>query len=148
MDWIFELEKLLEKDVRNVIAKGDISPTDYTCLDTAIDIFKDCETIRAMMEGGYNTDDMPVSRNSYGPGMNSYGMNSYGMNGNGGNSSYMPWSHSYDQGNSYARGRSSVTGQYVSRDNEMTAKLQHMMNTAQTEQERDVIARLMNEMGR
>lgn len=142
MDWIFELEKLLEKDVRNVIAKGDISPTDYTCLDTAIDIFKDCETIRAMMEGGYNADDMPVSRNSYGPGMNSYAMN-------GGNSGYMPWMHSYGdtQGNSYARGRSSVTGQYVSRDNEMASKLRNMMNMAQTEQERDTIARVMNEMG-
>lgn len=140
MDWIFELEKLLEKDIRNVIAKGDISPTDYTCLDTAVDIFKDCETIRAMMEGGYNTDDMPVSRNSY-------GMNSYAMNG--GNSGYMPWMHSYGdmQGNSYARGRSSVTGQYVSRDNEMASKLRNMMNMAQTEQERDTIARVMNEMG-
>ena len=137
MDWIFELEKLLEKDVRNVIAKGDISPADYQSLDTAIDIFKDCETIRAMMEGGYNTDDMPVSRNSY------------AMNGNGGNSGYMPWSHSYgnQQGNSYARGRSSVTGQYVSRDNEISSKLQRMMNAAPTEQERDVIARVMNEMG-
>lgn len=143
MDWIFELEKLLEKDVRNVIAKGDISPADYQSLDTAIDIFKDCETIKAMMEGGYNTDDMPVSRNSYRPGMNSYAMNG------GGNSGYMPWMHSYgdQQGNSYARGRSSVTGQYVSRDDEVSSKLHNMMNNARTEAERDVIARVMNEMG-
>lgn len=140
-----ELEMLLEKDIRTVVAKGDIAPADYQCLDTAIDILKDVETVKAMWK--YDTDENGVSGMVSGrmPSGRGYGINSYEQGGgNGWNSGYYPM-NSY--GNSYARGRSSVTGQYVSRDDEMSSKLHNMMNNAQTEQERMTIQRIMNEIG-
>ena len=42
---IEELQNLLDKDIRGVIAKGDISPQDYQCLDVAVDISKDLAEI-------------------------------------------------------------------------------------------------------
>lgn len=142
-----QLKELLCKDIKSVIAKGDITPPDYQALDTAVDIYKDAVTIRAMIEYDMPDDYMQgytsgAMRSSWDPNPNGvvlgvrepyYGTNSWddGMG-----------------GNSYARGRSMTTGRYVSRDDEIGSKLNHMMQTATSEQERQMISRLMNEMGR
>lgn len=139
-----ELDELLLKDIKKVVDKGDITPPDYQCLDTAIDILKDSQTIKAMIESGYGEAEVS--------GMASGRMmprNSYADGNGGGNSGYMPPQYnSWDDGMSYARGRSPMTGRYVSRDDEVTSKLGHMMQTANSEQERQMIGRLMNEIGR
>lgn len=139
-----DLEELLCKDIKSVIAKGDITPPDYQCLDTAVDIFKDSQTIKAMVK--YDTDENGVS------GMMSHGR-SYGNSYDMGNSGYMPQRYDHytdhyvsNDGYSGARGRSPMTGRYMSRDDEMNAKLNNMMATANTEQERQIIGRMMNEM--
>lgn len=140
-----DLKELLCKDIKSVIAKGDITPPDYQQLDTAVDIFKDVTTICAMLESEHYGTSGGYSGNSYG--------NSYAQGG-GGNSGYMPrYDHYTDSfisndGYSQARGRSPMTGRYISRDDEMNAKLSNMMATANTEQERQIIGRMMNEMGR
>lgn len=136
-----ELKELLCKDIKAVIAKGDITPPDYQQLDTAVDIYKDATTICAMLEY-----DMP---DDYVTGYVSGAMrgNSYAQGGtSNGMSGMLPMWDSYDDGYSTARGRNTMNGRYMSRDDEMGAKLNHMMQTANTEQERQIISRMMNEM--
>lgn len=149
-----ELMKLLEKDIRKVVDAGEIKPTDYPCLSTAVDIYKDLTTIVAMEEA------QEQQQNSY----NSYGGGSYGSYGNGGSGmsgrqSYMDpgmrgnWAmDSYDgySGNGYsgARGRSPYTGRYVSRDADPMMKLNEMMANAKTPEEQNMIRRMMDEMER
>lgn len=142
-----ELMKLLEKDIKKVVDQGEIKPTDYSCLSTAVDIYKDLTTIVAMEEA--------QQQNSY----NSYdSYNSYGNGGMSGmNSMMMPnyrdgWS--MDQGYisrdgySGARGRSPYTGRYVSRDADPMMKLNEMMANAKTPEEQAMIRRMMDEMER
>lgn len=148
LDMLEELEDLLCKDIKNVVAKNDISPPDYQCLDTSVDIFKDIETIKAMIQSDYGYPE----ENMRGMASGNMGMNSYGYSGaqNMNSGGYMPqYYNSYDDGRySGARGRSSNSGRYISRDDEMTAKLDNMMRTAGSEQERQIIGRMMNEIGR
>lgn len=129
------IKQLALKDIKCVVDKGKIDPADYQNLDRAIDIVKDIETVGAMKQGGYFEDDYGVS----GAMMPVYKMNSM---------SQQPNSMSI---NSFGRGRSATTGRYVSMDNDpVMGRLESMMNTAQTEQERRIIQRMMNEemMGR
>lgn len=141
-----ELMKLLEKDIKKVVDQGEIKPTDYNCLSTAVDIYKDLTTIVAMEEAQQQND----SYNSY---------NSYG---NGGMSGMMPnyrewsrdgWSmndggYTSRDGYSGARGRSPYTGRYVSRDADPMMKLNEMMANAKTPEEQNMIRRMMDEMER
>lgn len=142
-----DLEMLLSKDIQCVIDKGEITPADYPNLDKAVDILKDLKTIKAMDDYGYETEDMRgVSGRMY-PG---YSMNSYARGGgNSGNSGRYPMG-SYDDYpmNSYERGRSPRTGRYVSRDDGTYQRLEEMMHTAGSDQERQIIQRMMNEIGR
>ena len=139
-----DLKELLCKDIKSVIAKGDITPPDYQALDTAVDIYKDVTTIEAMLEYGHGDEYME-----------GFASGAMGSRGDYSASGRMPYygnswddGMGYPTGNSYARGRSAMTGRYVSRDDEMGAKLNHMMQTATSEQERQMISRIMNEMGR
>ena len=132
---IEELQTLLDKDIRGVIAKGDISPQDYQCLDVAIDITKDLHEIASMipmMEEGTQR----YNRNSYDDGVNRGGNsdNSYGMYGD-----YYPRMRSGARGGNNTRGMNSG---HMS----MEDKLNMIMQNATTEQERQVISKLMNEM--
>ena len=132
-----DLKDMILCDIDETVKKGQISPADYQALGEAVDIVKDIETIEAMRIYEYESPEMsgamsggrmyPLGRfNSYGSG---YSGNSYG-------------------GYSGERGRSPRTGRYISRDDETTAKLQNMMASAQTEQERATIQRMMDELGR
>ena len=115
---IKELQALLDKDIRSVIAKGDITPKDYQCLDVAIDITKDlCEI----------AEKMPIIEE---------------MSGNSYDSYEGDWSTEYRSGN---RGRGS-NNRGSSSDNELKSKLHELMHEASNEQERQVITKLMNRL--
>jgi len=128
---IQDLQMLLDRDIRGVVAKGDISPKDYQCLDVAIDISKDLCEIAEKLE--------IMEEKVYG--------NSYDNWNNGGNSGMY-----YDDnihGRTFAnnqRNRMMNRGNNRSGNMSVNEKLQNMMQTATTEQERQIIQKLMNEM--
>ena len=94
-DTLEEMRSLLIEQIRKINNKGDsITPQELDNAYKAIDIIKDIDTICAMKEA---TED-------YGRGEESY------------HYPYMMGDRSWDD-ISYARGRSPMTGRYVSRDN-------------------------------
>ena len=132
-----DLKDMILCDIDETVKKGQISPADYQALGEAVDIIKDIETIEAMRNYEYETPEMSGAMS----GGRMYPMGRY-------NSGYSGNSYGSYGGSSYERGRSPRTGRYVSRDDETTAKLQNMMASAQTEQERATIQRMMDELGR
>ena len=121
-----DLKDMILCDIDETVKKGQINPADYQALGEAVDIIKDIETIEAMRNYEYETPEMSGAMS---------GGRMYPMG-------------RYNSGYSGERGRSPRTGRYVSRDDETTAKLQNMMASAQTEQERATIQRMMDELGR
>ena len=132
-----DLKDMILCDIDETVKKGQISPADYQALGEAVDIIKDIETIEAMRNYEYETPEMSGAMS----GCRMYPMGRY-------NSGYSGNSYNSYGGYSGERGRSPRTGRYVSRDDETTAKLQNMMASAQTEQERATIQRMMDELGR
>ena len=132
-----DLKDMILCDIDETVKKGQISPADYQALGEAVDIIKDIETIEAMRNYEYETPEMSGAMS----GGRMYPMGRY-------NSGYSGNSYNSYSGYSGERGRSPRTGRYVSRDDETTAKLQNMMASAQTEQERATIQRMMDELGR
>lgn len=124
-DLMYALQDMVLCDIEDITKKGKIEPNEYPILGEAVDIIKDLKTIEAMEEYGESPEVSGYMRRS------SY--NSYNNQNNGGYSTM--------------RGRDARTGRYMSRDNSTMAKLQHMMDTASTEQERQTISRMMNELG-
>lgn len=137
------MHKLLEQlrdivlcDVEAVTKAGKIAPNDYAVIGEAVDILKDIKTIEAMEGYGYESEEMP-SRYMSGrmmPRYNSYG-DGYSWNNDGMDMSGM-------------RGRDARTGRYVSRDDEVIAKLNRMMGEAKSGDERMMISHLMDEYRR
>ena len=137
MDAIYELKDLLEKEIKKVTAKGDISPTEVKTIGEAVDILKDIETICAMKE--YGNDD-----------------SSYAMSNRGYSTMRRPdWDNRgmyYDDGNSYKRDR---MGRY-SRDDysrndqreEMVMRLEQRLKNARSEEERKAIMECINDLER
>lgn len=136
-----DLMELLDKDIRSVVDKGDILPGDYDCLSKAVDMVKDIKTVIAMEQGGY-FDTEGVSGRMYPP---LYWQNSNGYDGGGNSNEY---NRNNSMGNSYARGRSAATGRYVSRGDDTMVKLSNMMANTRDDREREIISRIMSEMGR
>ena len=132
-----DLKDMILCDIDETVKKGQINPADYQALGEAVDIIKDIETIEAMRNYEYETPEMSGAMS----GGRMYPMGRY-------NSGYSGNSYGSYGGYSGERGRSPRTGRYVSRDDETTAKLQNMMASAQTEQERATIQRMMDELGR
>lgn len=126
---MYDLRDMILCDVEEQIKKGKISPSEYSVLGEAIDIIKDIETIEAMRH--YDYEDSEVSGAMSGGRM--YPMGRYGYSGNSYDMPKSTWDASFE------RGRSPRTGRYVSRDDEIMSKLNHMMSTATTEQERATI---------
>lgn len=137
METLQSMKSLAMKDIKCVVDKGQILPTDYQNLDKAIDIVKDIETIEAMEE--YGETDYEVSSRAM-PHMRSYGpnvhlpMDSYGTD---------PY---YASNGSYERGRSARTGRYVSMDNDIRAHLQNEMSRTADPQERQALQRVIDRM--
>lgn len=136
-----DLKDMILCDIDETVKKGQINPADYQALGEAVDIIKDIETIEAMRN--YEYQDQEVSGAMSGGRMYPMGhFNSYNGGGYSGNS------YGSYGGSSYERGRSPRTGRYVSRDDETMAKLNNMMASAATDQERATIQRMMDELGR
>lgn len=132
---MYDLKKLVLCDIETVVKRGEIAPGDYEALGQAVDIVKDIETIAAMDDYGAQPEEVRLT-----PGMSGrMPVRSYDRD-------WDTYGRSY--GSSYERGRSPETGRYVSRDDETMAKLNNMMATAKTDQERDTIRRMMDELGR
>lgn len=160
-----ELKYMLEEQVKEMTKDGDINVKELECLDKAVDIIKDIETIEAMKQYGYEEEDMKYSNAMRGGRGNSYAYNSS----NGYSGHMMPYDMyeremyddmsygrgSYD-GGSYMRGRSPRTGRYIrmnqySRDekkDEMIEKLEHMMKEAVDESSRMAIQKCIEKLER
>lgn len=127
---MYDLKDLILCDIDTVVKKGEISPSDYEALGEAVDIIKDIETIMAMKEYGAQPEEI---------------RNTPGMSGN-----YRPMSRVH--WDDYSAPRMTDTSynrmNRASRDDEIMSKLNRMMGTAQTEQERATIQRMMDELGR
>lgn len=140
MERTFEdLRAIVMKEIDEINKKGELDENTLVCAYKLIDIVKDIHEIDEKMNemSGYSQG-----------GMHPY---MYAMKGN----SYRGNSNNYGYGNSYANrnrdsvGRYSRNGYGYSREGErddMMAKMEHMMNTAGTEQERQMIQRIMNQM--
>ena len=141
---MYDLKDMILCDIDETVKKGQINPADYQALGEAVDIIKDIETIEAMRN--YEYQDQEVSGAMSGGRMYPMGrFNSY--NGGYSGNSYNSYGNNYG-GYSGERGRSPRTGRYVSRDDETMAKLNNMMASAATDQERATIQRMMDELGR
>lgn len=142
------LEKVLKKEIKAVTDKGTMTPSELDTIMKAMCCYDMAEE-RIMKESGYE-----------GFSKDGYSQRYYRDNMGGGNSNYMPdmmpVSYNYD-GNSYARGRSPITGRYVSRDynnghsghsikDRMIDSLERMMDQAGSEYERQEIARQIEKM--
>lgn len=83
-DVLMRLEQLVNKELENVVNKGDMSPSELEICKKAVGLLKEIKECDKMDSGM----------------MDEYSRNSYGH---------------YDMRGSYERGRSPVTGRYVSR---------------------------------
>ena len=73
MECMKDLEKMLEKQIETIVAKGDITPVELENVYRAVDVIKDLYTIEAMKgpAEGYSQTGPNWNGNSYGG--NSYG---------------------------------------------------------------------------
>ena len=130
MERTFEdLRAIVMKEIDEINKKGELDENTLVCAYKLIDIVKDIYEIDEKMNGGYSQTGMYpyMTGNSYG---NSYATRNRDSMGRYSRDSY---------GNSY-RGYSRDS------DADMMAKMEHMMNTAGSEQERQMIQRIMNQM--
>lgn len=129
-----DLKALIEKEIRKITAKNDITPVELETMTKALCALEKIKEIEHM-DGG----DMEYSGRMV---------------------STMPMGYNdrrfYDDNRSYMRGRDARTGRYMSRDSErdhgpamgysghsikdrMIAKLEQMYDEAQTDHERQVV---------
>ena len=123
MQVLYDMCEMLDDELREIVKKGDISPTELERAYKAVDIIKDIKTIEAMED--YSYDDYS-RRYSYEGDNMSYNMSNArrGRDGDG--------DGRYSEDNSYRRGRDS-RGRYTSRDGysgddkqEMLQKIEQM----------------------
>ena len=110
MQVLYDMCEMLDDELKEVVKKGDMSPTELDRVYKAVDIIKDIKTIEAMED--YSYDDYS-RRNSYEGDNMSYNMSrdmSYARRGRDGDGDGR-----YSEDNSYRRGRDTY-GRFVSRD--------------------------------
>ena len=133
-----ELKEMLEDDVRKITKKGDITPDELNSVYKAVDIIKDVETIMAMREhGDYSQDGSYGSYNSYNNMSNRASYNSY-------DGSYARRGRDGDNDGRYNESRDNYS-RHTDRE-QMIQKLEQMMQTAQTDEQRKAIRRCIEEM--
>ena len=131
------LEKVLKKEIKAVTDKGTMTPSELDTIMKAMCVYDMAEE-RIMKESGYEG----FSKDSY---SQRYYRDNYMPD-------MMPMPYNSYDGNSYARGRSPVTGRYVSRDynsgrsghsikDRMIDSLERMMDQAGSEYERQEVMR-------
>lgn len=166
MDKLKDLKSMLELQVNQIVAKGDINPQDLEMLDKAVDVIKDIETICAMRKAeeqnmeGYSQGMM---RNGY-----SYAMGEDGYSGTWFDPAYHGGRNYYTNGGTHTDGMSyaqrpsrmmyrqdrDMNGRYSSRrgysrdeaKDHMLDTLEEMMDEATTEKERNAIRRCMEKI--
>lgn len=128
MDALKKLECLLEQKVEEIVARGDITPSELESMDKVVDILKDLGEIKEkktmMEEDGYSNRRMSMR---YGDGSYSRGRDSMGR---------------YTSNRSYNRGGYSGHGS----SDQMINKLEAMMDEASTEKERMAIQNWIDEL--
>lgn len=166
MDNMKDLKSMLELQVNQIVAKGDINPQDLEMLDKAVDIIKDIETICAMRkaeeESGYSqrgysyaagmgNADGGYSGHWYDPayhgGYNYYtngGTHTDGMS-YGKTPSRMMYRQDRDMGGRYSSGSRRGYSRDEAKDH-MLDTLEDMMDEATTEKERNAIRRCMEKI--
>ena len=120
-----DLREIVTKEIDDINKKGELDENSLVCVYKLVDILKDIGEIEGQ-EMGYSSRYMMDSGNSY---RNRYSMRNRDSMGR------------YSRDYSY-RGGYSRDGE---RD-EIMAKMEHMMDTAGSETERQVIQRLMNQI--
>ena len=105
MQSLYDLCDMLDDELREIVKKGDISPTELDRAYKAVDIIKDIKTVEAMEEGGYSNDG--YSGNSYSGSYDGMSDARRGRDGDG--------DGRYSEDGSYRRGRDAM-GRYTSRD--------------------------------
>ena len=116
-----DLRAIVMKELDDINKKGELDENSLVCAYKLIDIVKDIHEIDSYEMGYSQTGRMMP----------------YSMTGNSYRNRDSMGRYSRDYGNSY-RG--------YSRDDDMMNKLGHMMDTAGSETERQVIQRIMNQM--
>lgn len=136
-----DLKEMVGEEIDKIVKKDNMDEKCLEWLDKLVDIAKDVDTIFAMHEygdqGGEGYSQMGRPYYSYDDGMTM--PNNRSMNG-----------RSYQRRDSMGRYADYRSGGYVgngySRDGDMRSKLEQMMNTATTEQEREAIRAALNHM--
>lgn len=105
MQSLYDLCDMLDDELREIVKKGDISPTELDRAYKAVDIIKDIKTVEAMEESGYSNDG--YSGNSYRGSYDGMSDARRGRDGDG--------DGRYSEDGSYRRGRDAM-GRYTSRD--------------------------------
>ena len=105
MQSLYDLCDMLDDELREIVKKGDISPTELDRAYKAVDIIKDIKTVEAMEEGGYSNDG--YSGNSYRASYDGMSNARRGRDGDG--------DGRYSEDGTYRRGRDAM-GRYTSRD--------------------------------
>lgn len=154
-----DLSELLEEQVEKIVKKGDISPTELDNVYKAVKTMNNIETIYAMKDYGQSNDGMSNRgsyRGSYDDMSNRGSYNSYdGRRGRDGDGDGR-----YSEDGSYRRGRDAM-GRYTSRDGyardgysrvdekqQMISKLEKMMDSANSDVERQTIMECINKLER
>ena len=154
MDDLKTLKSMLEQQVDQITAKGDINPQDLEMLDKAVDIIKDIETICAMRKA--EEQEMNSGYSQRAPYMARYGMDDGGMSYGWYDSprrNYYTNGGTYTDGMSFRQNRDSM-GRYSSRrgysrdeaKDRMMNTLEDMLNEAATEKERAAIMACMEKI--
>jgi len=132
---LYNIKDLIDDELKEISKKGELTDTDLENVYKMVDICKDITTIEAMKESRYSRD---------------YSSENYPMSNDG---SYRSYRGSYE--GSYARrgrdgdgdGRYSERGGYSGHTTEQTReKLEAMMHKAGSEQERESIRRILDQL--
>ena len=134
--YMHELKEMLCEELDNITKKGELTAGSLDAVEKLTHSIKSIASVLAMEEG-------------YSERGGSYRGEFEGASG--------PYAGAYDgrsyDASSYRRGRSATTGRYMSRassrysrDDEMKAKLEELMNDAPDEQTRREIQRLIDKM--
>lgn len=144
---LYDIQDLLEDELKKISKKEAISASDLENAYKIVDIIKDISTIKAMeaaevsVTGDYSMD--------YDRSYNSYANNSYA------NNSYARSMNSRDGGYSERRGRDAM-GRYTSREGgysrhtkeDMIENLREMMREAPNEEEKELYRRALEQLSR
>lgn len=150
------LKETLEDEIKKIVKKGDITPSELESVQKAvctIDMIDNMGMSEGTSYGRYSSrnrsyDHMPSYREFPDRSYGDYGERNY----------HDSYGNRMYNGDSYRRGRSPVTGRYISRGayddgysghsimDRMVAKLESMYDEAQTDHERQTVSEWINRL--